>query len=211
MSRGVRAIAPADAWKAVKAGEAQLLDLRTESERKRYGWPPGAPRVSLVRHVAWPRARIRSTSASTPIARSSLVAAELPRSRAAGPPGRRPGCLSRGRKRRRRDRHAEARCGSATSTSSASYSPFARDRSVAASDASVPARERLQTRSGAPAAVICAAGTVLAPSIRRCTCATLRCRAFAARESWLGLGGGPVSAAAMRARLSLVPRPICFR
>ena len=35
-------------------GEAQLLDLRTELERRRYGWPPGAPRVSLTRHVAWP-------------------------------------------------------------------------------------------------------------------------------------------------------------
>ena len=54
MSGGVRAISPAEAWRAVQAGTARLLDLRTEAERRRYGWPPGAPRVSLVRHVAWP-------------------------------------------------------------------------------------------------------------------------------------------------------------
>lgn len=31
------------------------MDLRTRVERRRYGWPPGASRVSLLRHVAWPR------------------------------------------------------------------------------------------------------------------------------------------------------------
>lgn len=52
--RRIRSIAPERAWELVGRGEAQLLDLRTELERRRYGWPPGAPRVSLTRHVAWP-------------------------------------------------------------------------------------------------------------------------------------------------------------
>ena len=52
--RHVRSIAPEQAWELVGRGEAQLLDLRTELERRRYGWPPGAPRVSLTRHVALP-------------------------------------------------------------------------------------------------------------------------------------------------------------
>jgi ADP-ribose pyrophosphatase YjhB (NUDIX family)/rhodanese-related sulfurtransferase len=52
--RRSRSIAPERAWELVRRGEARLLDLRTELERGRYGWPPGAPRVSLTRHVAWP-------------------------------------------------------------------------------------------------------------------------------------------------------------
>lgn len=56
MSGNVRSVSPAEAWKALQSGEARLLDLRTEAERRRYAWPPGAPRVSLVRHVAWPAA-----------------------------------------------------------------------------------------------------------------------------------------------------------
>ena len=38
----------------MQSGEASLLDLRTEAERRRYGWPRGAPRVSLARHIAAP-------------------------------------------------------------------------------------------------------------------------------------------------------------
>jgi rhodanese-related sulfurtransferase len=38
----------------VERGEARLLDLRTELERRIYGHPPGAPRVSLLRHSLWP-------------------------------------------------------------------------------------------------------------------------------------------------------------
>ena len=53
--RRIRSIAPELAWDLVGRGEAQLLDLRTELERRRYGWPPGAPRVSLSRHIARPR------------------------------------------------------------------------------------------------------------------------------------------------------------
>jgi rhodanese-related sulfurtransferase len=52
--RRIRSIAPERAWELVRRGEARLLDLRTEFERGRYGWPPGVPRVSLTRHVAWP-------------------------------------------------------------------------------------------------------------------------------------------------------------
>ncbi len=52
--RRIRSIAPERAWEQVGRGEAQLLDLRTELERRRYGWPPGARRVSLsqARRVA---------------------------------------------------------------------------------------------------------------------------------------------------------------
>ena len=52
--RSIRSIAPEQASELVERGEARLLDLRTELERRRYGWPPGAPRVSLAKHVAWP-------------------------------------------------------------------------------------------------------------------------------------------------------------
>ncbi len=53
-SRTVPAISPARAWELLSAGRAQILDLRTEAERRRYGWPPGARRVSLLRHALWP-------------------------------------------------------------------------------------------------------------------------------------------------------------
>lgn len=51
----VRSIAPERAWEQVARGQAQLLDLRTELERRQYGWPPRARRVSLTRHIVWPR------------------------------------------------------------------------------------------------------------------------------------------------------------
>ncbi len=51
---GVRSIPAAEAWERVQRGEAKLLDLRTSFERRRHGWPPGAPRVSLARHLAAP-------------------------------------------------------------------------------------------------------------------------------------------------------------
>ena len=53
--QGVRAIAPREAWGLLEHGEVQLLDLRTRAERRRYGAPPGATSVSLVRHIARPR------------------------------------------------------------------------------------------------------------------------------------------------------------
>ncbi len=49
-----RTISAADAWAAVQRGEARILDLRTETERRRYGAPPEAPRVSLLAHVLRP-------------------------------------------------------------------------------------------------------------------------------------------------------------
>ena len=54
--RRIRSTAPEQAWRQVVRGEAQLLDLRTELERRRYGWPPGVRRVSLIRHILWPGA-----------------------------------------------------------------------------------------------------------------------------------------------------------
>jgi len=49
-----RSLEPSAAWNAVELGFAEILDLRTELERRRYGAPPGARHVSLVRHVASP-------------------------------------------------------------------------------------------------------------------------------------------------------------
>jgi rhodanese-related sulfurtransferase len=51
----VRSLQPDEAWAAIKRGEARLLDLRTEFERRRYGAPPGARPVSLARHIARPQ------------------------------------------------------------------------------------------------------------------------------------------------------------
>ena len=50
----VPSIPAAEAWARVQRGEARLLDLRTEVERRRYGWPPGAQRVALAQHVVRP-------------------------------------------------------------------------------------------------------------------------------------------------------------
>jgi CIC family chloride channel protein len=52
--RPPRSLTAAQAWAAASRGEVAILDLRTEPERRRYGWPPGAPRVSLLRHILWP-------------------------------------------------------------------------------------------------------------------------------------------------------------
>lgn len=49
-----RALEPEAAWSAVQLGFAQILDLRTEIERRRYGAPPGAKPVSLAKHMASP-------------------------------------------------------------------------------------------------------------------------------------------------------------
>jgi rhodanese-related sulfurtransferase len=49
-----RSLEPEAAWNAVQLGFADLLDLRTEMERRRFGAPPGAKPVSLVKHVASP-------------------------------------------------------------------------------------------------------------------------------------------------------------
>jgi rhodanese-related sulfurtransferase len=49
-----RSLKPEAAWNAVELGFAEILDLRTKIERRRYGAPPGARPVSLVKHVASP-------------------------------------------------------------------------------------------------------------------------------------------------------------
>ena len=49
-----RSLEPAAAWNAVQLGFAEILDLRTEIERRRYGAPPGARPVSLAKHIASP-------------------------------------------------------------------------------------------------------------------------------------------------------------
>jgi hypothetical protein len=43
-----RSIEPQAAWNAMQLGFAELLDLRTELERRRYGAPPGGRHASLV-------------------------------------------------------------------------------------------------------------------------------------------------------------------
>jgi rhodanese-related sulfurtransferase len=49
-----RSLEPEAVWNAVELGFAQILDLRTEIERRRHGAPPGAKPVSLVKHIASP-------------------------------------------------------------------------------------------------------------------------------------------------------------
>ena len=49
-----RSLDPHEAWALVERGEARLLDLRTEVERRRYGAPPGAIHVSLLQHSLKP-------------------------------------------------------------------------------------------------------------------------------------------------------------
>jgi hypothetical protein len=78
----------------LQRGDAHLLDLRTQVERRRYGAPPGALAVSLARYILNPKARERSTSASTPCARRRRCATALLRPQVASSPGAAPGCRS---------------------------------------------------------------------------------------------------------------------
>jgi rhodanese-related sulfurtransferase len=50
----VRSLDPQEVWTLLQRGDARLLDLRTEHERRRYGAPPGAIPVSLPRHLLNP-------------------------------------------------------------------------------------------------------------------------------------------------------------
>ncbi len=52
---GSREVSAHQAWEAAQRGTAEILDLRTEIERRRYGWPPGARRAALLRHALWPK------------------------------------------------------------------------------------------------------------------------------------------------------------
>lgn len=47
-------ISAADAWQEAQEKGTKILDLRTAAERRRYGSPPGAIPVSLVRHSVRP-------------------------------------------------------------------------------------------------------------------------------------------------------------
>jgi rhodanese-related sulfurtransferase len=49
-----RSLEPEAAWNAAQLGFAEILDVRTEIERRRYGAPPGARPVSLAKHMASP-------------------------------------------------------------------------------------------------------------------------------------------------------------
>lgn len=49
-----RALSPHAAQAKLEAGEAELLDLRTGAERRRFGAPPGARPVSLLKHLLHP-------------------------------------------------------------------------------------------------------------------------------------------------------------
>jgi rhodanese-related sulfurtransferase len=52
--QGVQSVEPQEVWALLERGDARLIDLRTKIERRRYGAPPGAIPVSLVRHVLKP-------------------------------------------------------------------------------------------------------------------------------------------------------------
>jgi rhodanese-related sulfurtransferase len=49
-----RELDPQEAWGLLQRGEARMLDLRTEIERRRYGAPPGAVPVSFLGHLLKP-------------------------------------------------------------------------------------------------------------------------------------------------------------
>jgi rhodanese-related sulfurtransferase len=51
-----RSVDAREVWARLQRGEADLLDLRTAAERRRFGAPPGAKPVSLARHVVRPAA-----------------------------------------------------------------------------------------------------------------------------------------------------------
>jgi rhodanese-related sulfurtransferase len=52
--RGSRSLDPQEVGALLQGRNARLLDLRTEVERRRYGAPPRAIRVSLARHMLKP-------------------------------------------------------------------------------------------------------------------------------------------------------------
>jgi rhodanese-related sulfurtransferase len=49
-----RSLDPREAWALLQQGEARLLDLRTELERRRYGAAPGAIPVLFPRYLLKP-------------------------------------------------------------------------------------------------------------------------------------------------------------
>lgn len=51
----MRRLSPTQTWRRARAGDLEILDLRTRAERQRHGAPPGARKASLLRHLLWPR------------------------------------------------------------------------------------------------------------------------------------------------------------
>lgn len=51
----LRSISPSDAWAETQRSGRPILDLRTRTERHRYGWPPGSKKASLLRHALLPQ------------------------------------------------------------------------------------------------------------------------------------------------------------
>jgi rhodanese-related sulfurtransferase len=49
-----RSVDPREVWARLRTGQARLLDLRTEVERRRYGASPGAIPVSLAAELLRP-------------------------------------------------------------------------------------------------------------------------------------------------------------
>ncbi|HZQ79380.1 MAG TPA: rhodanese-like domain-containing protein [Acidimicrobiia bacterium] len=49
-----RSLDPHAVFSKLEAGDAELLDLRTAAERRRFGAPPGARPVSLLEHALHP-------------------------------------------------------------------------------------------------------------------------------------------------------------
>ena len=70
-----RSLEPRAAWNAVELGFAEILDLRTQMERRRHGAPPGARPVSLVSHVASPEGQERAADPS--VAGSAPISDDL--------------------------------------------------------------------------------------------------------------------------------------
>jgi rhodanese-related sulfurtransferase len=53
----IQSVTPERAWQEVQQNGTRILDLRTRTERQRFGHPPGSVRVSLLRHVLFPDRR----------------------------------------------------------------------------------------------------------------------------------------------------------
>lgn len=51
----LRAISAEVAWRECETTGRQILDLRTRAERRKFGFPPGSVKVSLLWHALAPR------------------------------------------------------------------------------------------------------------------------------------------------------------
>jgi hypothetical protein len=79
----------------MERGDARLLDLRTEVERRRYGAPPGAVPASLARHVLKPEGEGTIYLCQHAVRSKATRATEPARSQEVSPHGGRPACQSR--------------------------------------------------------------------------------------------------------------------